>query len=307
MGHQIEAGGGVGGLKKIVFGRFPFKNEHFLERRKKMKRILSVIAAVAALTCFLAVPAFSADKLVVKDSGGTNTVFAVEDGTSVPNRGLRVLSGVPIMQNSGNAGFDIQNTAASFPAAIIVGPAGNPNLYGNWSGTTNAQVDTTKVSWGVRMDVVNDMYRVLRAPSGGGAMAVVMDVHGDGSIASKTGASLSAGGTWVNASSRTLKENIKDLTDQEATATLAGLTPVKYNYKVDKNEKHVGFIAEDVPSLVATKDRKGLSSMDIVAVLTKVVQDQQKTIAALTEKVNLLEGKVSKINSKDVVGSLRAE
>jgi hypothetical protein len=41
---------------------------------------------------------------------------------------------------------------------------------------------------------------------------------------------------------------------------------------------HVGFIAEDVPELVATSDWKGLESMDIVAVLTKVVQEQQKAM-----------------------------
>jgi TolA-binding protein len=36
--------------------------------------------------------------------------------------------------------------------------------------------------------------------------------------------------------------------------------------------------ARDVPDLVATKDRKGLSPMDIVAVLTKVVQEKSKVI-----------------------------
>jgi hypothetical protein len=61
----------------------------------------------------------------------------------------------------------------------------------------------------------------------------------------------------------------------------------------------VGFIAEDVPDLVATKDRKGLSPMDIVAVLTKVVQEQQKTaedqkkiIAELSRKVDDLQKEV---------------
>jgi hypothetical protein len=58
---------------------------------------------------------------------------------------------------------------------------------------------------------------------------------------------------------------------------------------VDSQDKHVGFIAEDVPDLVATPDRKALSPMDIVALLTKVVQEQQKTIAELTEKVSRLE------------------
>lgn len=40
----------------------------------------------------------------------------------------------------------------------------------------------------------------------------------------------------------------------------------------------MGFIAEDVPELVATKDRKGMSPMDVVAVLTKVVKEQQEAI-----------------------------
>ena len=53
--------------------------------------------------------------------------------------------------------------------------------------------------------------------------------------------------------------------------------------------KPVGFIAEDVPDLVARKGRRGLSSMDIVAVLTRVVQAQQKTIGALSEKLAGLE------------------
>jgi len=40
---------------------------------------------------------------------------------------------------------------------------------------------------------------------------------------------------------------------------------------------------------VATKDRKGMSSMDVVAVLAKVVQEQQKTIAELSKKMAELE------------------
>lgn len=61
-------------------------------------------------------------------------------------------------------------------------------------------------------------------------------------------------------------------------ATLAELRPSKFNYKTDKEDKYVGFIAEDVPDPVATKDRKGLAPMDVTAVLTKVVQGQQKLL-----------------------------
>jgi hypothetical protein len=106
-----------------------------------------------------------------------------------------------------------------------------------------------------------------------------------------SGAHVTVGGVWTDASSREYKDDISALTTEEAFDTLRELNPVKFAYKVDRTEKHVGFIAEDVPDLIATKDRKGLSPMDIVAVLTKVVQEQQKTIADLSEKLTELEKK----------------
>jgi hypothetical protein len=101
-----------------------------------------------------------------------------------------------------------------------------------------------------------------------------------------SGARVTSGGAWTNASSRSLKENIYDLTFEEAIATMAALNPVKFNYKLQKNEEYLGFVAEDVPELVATNDRKSLSPMDFVAILTKVVQDQEQRIKVLTEQVS---------------------
>ena len=242
------------------------------------------VLVVLLVLGFMAVPAFSEDKLVVKDSTGTNTVFAVQDGTSTPNRILVVSGGVPIMENSGTAGFDFKNTGATFGASISVGTAGNPNLYGNWSAATNAKDDAAKVAWALRLDIGGDRFRVVRVPVAG-SPSDVFDVNGNGSLSSITGATLTAGGTWTDASSREYKENIAALSAQEAIKTLAGLNPVKYNYKVDQDEKHVGFIAEDVPDLVAMKDRKALSPMDIVAVLTKVVQEQKETLDAKSQIV----------------------
>jgi hypothetical protein len=66
----------------------------------------------------------------------------------------------------------------------------------------------------------------------------------------------------------------------------------EYSYKADRTERHVGFIAEEVPDLVATKDRKSLSPMDIVAVLTKVVQEQNKTIETQNARISNLERQV---------------
>lgn len=95
--------------------------------------------------------------------------------------------------------------------------------------------------------------------------------------------------TVTQTSSKTLKENIAELSAQEAVAALTDLSPVKFNYKADDTQElHVGFIAEEVPALVAMADRKTLSSMDIVAVLTKVVQEQQQAIAQLTSEMNAM-------------------
>jgi hypothetical protein len=104
------------------------------------------------------------------------------------------------------------------------------------------------------------------------------------------GASCNSSGQWLDASSRDYKENIQEITSIEAMKTLKGLQPVKYNFKKDPSKDlTVGFIAEDVPDLVATKDRKALSPLEIVAVLTKVVQEQQALVAKLSERITELE------------------
>lgn len=100
-----------------------------------------------------------------------------------------------------------------------------------------------------------------------------------------SGAHVSAGGVWTDASSREYKENIRDLSYDEARSALSSLRPAKFNYKADQGDDYLGFIAEDVPDLVATRDRKGLSPMDIVAVLTKVIQRQQQEIDELKLRI----------------------
>ncbi|HYR29831.1 MAG TPA: tail fiber domain-containing protein, partial [Thermoanaerobaculia bacterium] len=95
-----------------------------------------------------------------------------------------------------------------------------------------------------------------------------------------SGARLDAG-NWINASSRGLKQDIHQLDGDAAFDALNALEPVTFAYKANPRETHVGFIAEDVPDLVGTSDRRGLSSMDVVAVLTKVIQEQQRTIENL--------------------------
>ena len=110
------------------------------------------------------------------------------------------------------------------------------------------------------------------------------------------------GGAWVDGSSRKFKTGIKELDEKEAISAFNQLKPVRFRYKADPDEENLGFIAEDVPDILATKDRNGLTPMDFIAVLTKVVQKQQKKINTqqkkidtLVEKLNTLEKKVKEI------------
>ena len=97
-------------------------------------------------------------------------------------------------------------------------------------------------------------------------------------------------GMIVNTSSRELKEDISSLSTQEAMETLVRLEPIKFKFKADKEkDQKLGFIAEDVPELVSTPGRKGIQPMDIVAVLTKVVQEQHRQVQELTERLVRLE------------------
>ncbi len=133
------------------------------------------------------------------------------------------------------------------------------------------------------------------------------------------------GGAWIDGSSREYKENIETLTSSEALQAFELLDPVKFNYKENKEEQYLGFIAEDVPDLVAMNDRKGLNPMDIVAMLTKVLQEQmsasrkqakvleeqQKTISsqqrALSsqgKELSELKEKISKLEKKHSKGDL---
>ncbi len=84
-----------------------------------------------------------------------------------------------------------------------------------------------------------------------------------------------------------------------AKDVLDDLSPTRFNYKADKEDEYLGFIAEDVPELVANKDRKGLNPMDIVAVLTKVVQRQQEDIEELKG-----ENESVKVENEELKGKL---
>jgi hypothetical protein len=186
-------------------------------------------------------------------------------GTSLPEGNIHVY---------GTALADVFAGIGPSPAA---GPALNfgysGSTYGRGSGFFNSRPDALAVAPNpsLRFATAN-VQRMIITNLGRVGLGVGNPSH---PLHLASGAHVTAGGVWTDASSREAKQDIAPLTLEEARATLARLDPVKYAYRADPGERHVGFIAEDVPDLVAASDRKGLSPMDLVAVLTRVVQEQQ--------------------------------
>lgn len=119
------------------------------------------------------------------------------------------------------------------------------------------------------------------------------------SLSLGNGATCTSTGQWVNASSRAYKENIRKLDTKAAIEAFHKLDPVTFNFRRDKSkEPMVGFIAEDVPDLVATKERKGLNALEIVALLTKVVKEQEKVVKRQEETLKTQEKQIAVLEAK---------
>ena len=94
----------------------------------------------------------------------------------------------------------------------------------------------------------------------------------------------------MDASTKDRKTDTRELNIDEALEALSGLDPIVYREITNTDSDYkVGFNAEDVPELVATSSRMGLSSMEFVAVLTKIIQHQQKRIDQLEKQISQLE------------------
>jgi len=248
--------------------------------KKGPENLLAILMTV--FVCLvIPISALGADKLVIKDGNGTTT-FKVEDNgaTTTASRlytnGASGVGAAPFIlgQNIGNRGIVITDKAATNPKRIYFG----------WNtGATMEYMEIFALQEGVAYKNL-----ILNPNAGYVGIGTTSPSY---PLQMASGAYVTTGGVWTNASSREYKTDVKQLTAEKAMDTLTQLKPVEFAYKADSQEKHVGFIAEDAPDIVASKDRKGMSSMDVVAVLTKVVQEQQRTIAALSKRLATLEKK----------------
>ena len=267
-----------------------------------MKRILILIAIVVAIPSLI----IAQERLVVQDGSGEDVFKVSEDGIVFAggederNAFQLFMAGagggdshVQIATNQANSRMTVKASTADDvgPGLFMIGPEDAS------SGKGAALIYTGSF----KFDLPDAHFQVRHYQPGNNNYVVMMHIHGreavvfpDGEVVVgirttnpqyplqvTTGGAYCDGSQWVNQSSRDAKENIAELSKREAFETLRNIKPVKFNYKKDEaGETNVGFIAEDVPELVATEGRKGLVSMEVVAVLTKVVQEQQELISS---------------------------
>ncbi len=218
-----------------------------------------------------------ADKLVITTTGnvgiGTTDPGVFRVKVVGPGGGVSALA---LQNEDGSGHLTLQNNGGTTRLSMRLFSSGTvAGIFGNNSDTW--------ISSNTNGTIPTKAFVYLANAAGNVGIGTIAPTN---PLEMASGAHVSAGGVWTDASSRQYKENISNLPSEEAIAALEKLNPVKFNYKVEKDEEYVGFIAEDAPDLVATKDRQSLSPMDIVAVLTKVVQQQQKKIAELEARLN---------------------
>lgn len=232
-------------------------------------------------------------------------------GTATPGLKLHMVNsdtpGVRLDQN-GTGGFtpqiwDVAGNEANFFIRDVTGGSRLP--FRIRPGAPTSSIDISAIgrvgvgtaSPNAKMHVVADSTvgeGMLIGPATTAANTATLHVEGTAFISK----------TIEIGSSRTRKENIRDLSLAEAKDVLKDLQPVHFNYIADE-QKQLGFIAEDVPEMVSTKSRKSLIPMDFVAVLTKVVQDHEvregdlrKTVQAQQELLKAMEARMAAMEAR---------
>ncbi|MGE3509644.1 MAG: tail fiber domain-containing protein [Vicinamibacterales bacterium] len=202
-------------------------------------------------------------------------------GTSSPAQRVHILQDV-----NANSFLLMQNSNAGTTAAAVIRTQSDTamlNFQAHAGARTISRFGQTLGGWNEMLAVSGNGFAIGTFTD----VPLVLGANSQMRLRATT-AGVEVFGTFTNSSSRDYKEGIRTLGASEAVEALAGLQPVKFRYKAQTKE-NLGFIAEDVPDLVAMEGRKSIAPMDLIALLTKVVQEQQKTIDALGAKVAELE------------------
>lgn len=148
---------------------------------------------------------------------------------------------------------------------------------------------------GVRIDYVT--------PGAGNRFVYVSDVIAGRTIHTWTGAYLSDGGVWTNASDRNLKDGFADIDAKDVLRRVASLPVQRWHYKVDDPSiSHIGPVAQDFhaafglgdgDTAIGTVDADGVALASIQA-LKQLLDEKDARIDALEERLRDVERRLAR-------------
>ncbi|MCA9438343.1 MAG: tail fiber domain-containing protein, partial [Candidatus Omnitrophica bacterium] len=224
-----------------------------------------------------------------------NSGFGTDDIESWdPNWGAIELGGTSsIMYNRGNGSYHASNNAyfnGVWRYKQTGAPAANYHQHNGehiWrtapSGTEDAAINWTE---GMRVDENGRVGIQNNNPS------ALLQVG--------TGGAVCNGTTWIDGSSRDFKKQIQDLSEadlEELMKVLDDVDMVSYLYKQESDDtpRHVGMIAEEMPDILASKDRKGLELGRHVGFLMGVVKVLKTQNEEMAQELEQLKAEIAAI------------
>lgn len=104
----------------------------------------------------------------------------------------------------------------------------------------------------------------------------------NGSITSSTGASLTSGGVWTNASDAALKQDFSDVNAAKILESVAKIPIKAWEYIAEPGVKHIGPTAQDfLKAFGFGGSDKGIGTVDAIGVLMSCIQELKSEIDVL--------------------------
>ena len=235
----------------------------------RLQRI-SKVFTILTMLCFISVPTISmAADMTVK--GGN-----VGIGTDNPNYLLHVV---------GERGAIANERTDS-----------NRSVW--WVSKPGGVINQTNVQWNVGIPNLSNSYVIRTWDGYTNTDRVAVDTNGNVGIGTNSPAFKlhingdAAGTSWTNLSSRSFKDNIETVDSSIHTEMLSALMEADittYSYKEEFDAdaiKRVGFIAEDMPKEVLSKNGKGVDIYELLTYTIGAMKAQQKQIEALQKKID---------------------
>ena len=192
---------------------------------------------------------------------------------------------------------------ASGTASFAAGRQANANqdgclLFVYWQGGSGADCFGTAYQFrimgthGLSID-----YSTRLAGGNGTRWAVIGDTVAGETIATWTGAYLSDGGAWVNASDRNLKTDFRAIDSLQILSKVDAMPVTQWRYKAQTDELHLGPVAQDFYAAfglgaddrhIATVDEAGIALAAIQG-LHRLLRERDAEIAELRDRLSHIE------------------